>query len=247
MQNEIRIRNNVVVRPCSDKELTAMKRGVSGLYIRVFSDEPWYERYLVKMNGSWRRMGKPDELLLMDRMLAEGKLSKRDIKPFYTREVIAEAITRASQSGGFASTIAVDTQEGRVIGVSWGMSAMQIPVDEKAANAEQIICSNGLPPEKTFYFDETFVDMKYRGIGVGKGLIGMRGSIIAASGFEYAIVRTINSVQVSNLLGVFGDANVTAVYSNPNDMQPDRKYYLIDLMKAKRAKENFIEDSANKI
>ena len=48
-------------------------------------------------------------------------------------------------------------------------------------------------------------------------------------GCTFAIVRTMNPIQVNNLTSVFGIGNVVEVYSNPHDIQADRRYYLIRL------------------
>ncbi|MDE1851230.1 MAG: hypothetical protein KGH69_00890 [Candidatus Micrarchaeota archaeon] len=222
---------------------------VARLYIDAFSGPPWYEKYRVRVNGEWTRMGSPEELAALKQLQLEGRIAEKDVEPFYTVEGVKASMTAASAADGFIISLADvpswytpgasgaamgERPERRIIGASWGMAATSVPSKEKLKGITAVIDSYSLPAQKTFYLDETFVDIEYRGEGIGKALVEIRGSQAIESGFEYAIVRTINPVQVGNLSSVFGKENMKEAYSNPEDMQPDRRYYLIDLRGMKR-------------
>lgn len=234
----------LVIDPCEKRDLVQNGPMVARLYMDAFSGAPWYEKYLVRINGKEVRMGSPEELANLERMLRDGSVKGDDVKPFYTTDSVLGTISRAVSSEGFIAAVAMDWTQRRLnrreyedafpVGVSWGMSAMKVPSEEKLESIERIIRSKALPEELVFYFDETFVGTAYRGLDVGKSLVQVRAAAVVDSGFEYAITRTMNPVQVGNLTGVFGSDRISEVYSNPEDMQPERRYYLIDLKDMRR-------------
>jgi GNAT superfamily N-acetyltransferase len=224
---------DIEIRQLSRSSLASRSEEIAALYIAVFSEEPWYEKLLVKLDGRMVRFGSPEELDMLERLKAEGKVKAEDIRPFYTAEDVKANVRVCSGSEGFAALSATDRSNGQMVGVSWGMLAEGIPSEEKLLNVKAIMGISGLAAGSAFYFDETFVDVRYRGIGVGKGLVKERGRIAAKLGCTYAVGRTINNTQINNFVGVFGRENISEAYSDPEDIQPDRKYYLIKLLREK--------------
>ncbi|MDE1768142.1 MAG: hypothetical protein KGH64_01910 [Candidatus Micrarchaeota archaeon] len=220
---------DVAVQQLSKEDFTAHCTEIASLYIAVFGDSPWYEKLLAKVNGRWERFGRPDELDALNDLISKGTVDPRDVRPFYTNEGVRESMSVCSDSKLFLATAA--TVNGTIIGVSWGMRADAIPSEDKAQSVGLITKAHNLSPVNTFYCDETFVDQAYRGIGVGKELIRLRGDLAIEQSITHAIVRTKNQVQVGNFMSVFGAENVREAYSNPNDSQEGRKYYLIRLMR----------------
>lgn len=221
--------STIDIRRCEAEELRERSGEIADLYIRVFGGAPWYERVLVLLNDKWTRMGRDDEMERLGEMLRNGTVKQEDIKPFYTRESVRDAIYESSALPGFAASIAIDRSSGRVVGASWGVTCGEMPSGEKRNALDQIMGREGLPPDKTFYFDECFVDIAYRGIRVGSALVRVRGTIAIEQGSGYFLFRTINPVQLKNLASTFGRENLSEVYSDPDDIQEDRKYYLIEL------------------
>lgn len=239
------IPKNVSVGSFPLTELRRRREEVARLYIGVFEEKPWNEKFIVMIDGERTRMGTPGEIEKLVRLISEGSVKGEDVKPFYTTEGVVANIERSIAVPGFVVAAAIDNSptagieqgsiaEGRIIGISWGMPATQIPSNVKRSDVQGIVDSNGLPIESVFYFDETFVGIDFQGQKIGKELMKAKGLMASVTGYTYAVTRTMNEVQRRNYMSTFGEKNVTEVYSNPDDIQPDRKYYLIDLMKGLR-------------
>ena len=228
--------SKIDVRRGASQSLTANANEIASLYTRVFEGKPWYEKYLVQVDGGWQRMGSPQELELLDKLRAVGTVKEEQIKPFYKMSDLIYNIYRVAEAKGSIFTFAREgynnDRPGQIIGASWGMLALGIPFEEKLTCVKTVMEMQRLSPEQTFYFDETFVDLPYRGNGIGKALIKVRAAIAADEiGCTSAIVRTINPVQINNFVSAFGKESVTEVYQDKEDIQADRKYYLINLIR----------------
>ena len=171
-------------------------------------------------------MGSPQELEQLERLKASGVVKEEQIKSYYQTSDVLDNIRRVAESKGFVASIAWCS--GKIIAVSWGMSASSIPSEEKMACVKTVLEMQKLSPDRTTYFDETFVDPDYQGKGIGKVLVKIRGTLAANEmGCTNAIVRTINPIQIRALSSEFGKDNVRPVYQNKEDIQAERKYYVI--------------------
>ena len=217
----------VNVRPLPKPELTSRQQEVARLYISVFEGPPWFERYIVSINGNERRFGSPEELKALSNLFSNGAIKESDVRVFYTLESVCKSICTSSSTSSFIASIA--TIGDIIIGVSWGMASNDIPSREKLEGVRSTLRGTEVPSERVFYFDETFVDKDFRNRGIGTSLVIIRSDIAKASGYTHAVARTINEAQVQVFGKVFGRENVQILYQNPSDIQADRRYYLIDI------------------
>jgi hypothetical protein len=228
----------VLVSTVPRVKILDMKIEVANLYIRAFKGPPWFENLLVRQEGRWQRAGTESEMDKVKMLRLLGMLRDEDIKPFHTPAEVISTIVGDAKQKSYSGVLATDTANDRVVGAHWNISVNEVTDVEKLRNIRRIAKSNGFDAGRMVYLDEMFVSKEYMNLGIGSTMLKIGGLAAVRDGYTHAICRTMSSAAMRCLDKTFGRDNIVDYGRDPEDLQTERRYYIIKLASLMREYEN---------